>query len=279
MSQTGNEELNELEKKIEYYERELEKLENQRNFPFVYIVVAIPTTILFLILVFISDGLIDLTSGITGALFFSLLFTCGYLVLYQPNKDEIRRQLIHNIKSLKRKRGMLEAGIRGEKAVAHHLSWLPKNCVVLNDIKLPSNKFQPQQIDHLVIGPKGVFHIETKTINGIIVISPEGDWTLIKAINNNLLKEGMESPRHQIQRHEKVLREFLRTHFSGWKIPIISLVVMAHPKTIVEGEDPQLHVVKKDKLIDFITGDRFPDQLTDHQVKRIALSIATNSLE
>ncbi len=279
MSQTGYEEVTELEQKIEYYQKELEKLDNQKNFPFVYIIVAIPTTILFLVVVFISDGLIDLTSGLTGALFFSLLITCGYLVLYQPNKEEIRRQLIHDIKALKRKKGMLEAGARGEKAVAHHLSWLPKNHIVLNNITLPSSKYQSQQMDHLVVGPKGVFHIETKTLNGLIVISPQGDWTQIKAINNSLLREGMESPRHQVQRHERVLREFFRTNFGGWKIPIVSVVVMAHPKTIIDGQDPELRVIKKDKLIDFITDEQLRDQLTDQQAKKIALSLATNSLE
>ncbi len=279
MSQFGYDQVAKIEEKIDYYRQELEKLDHQANFPFIYIIVAIPTTVAFIFLVVISNGLITFTSGITGALFFSLLITCAYLVLYQPNKEEIRRQLIHDIKALRRKKNMLEAGIRGEKAVAHHLSWLPKSYIVINNIQLPSKKYQSQQFDHLVIGPKGVFHLETKTINGMVVISPEGEWTIIKAMQNNVLKEGMDSPLHQIQRHEKVLREFFRNNFSGWRIPIFSTVVMAHPKTIIEGEDARLAVIKKDKLIDFITNEDLKDQLTGQQVKRIALQLATHSLE
>ena len=59
---------------------------------------------------------------------------------------------------------------------------------------------------------------------------------------------------------------------------MISAVVMAHPKSIIEGEDPRLTVIKKDKLLDFINDDHLNDQLSEQQVNQIALKFATHSL-
>ncbi|GAW94270.1 nuclease-related domain-containing protein [Calderihabitans maritimus] len=269
----------ELEEQIAYYKAELERLKNKSNFPYVYIVVAIPTTVLFVTLSIISNGLIDFTSGITAALFFSLLITCAYLVLYQPNREEMIRELVRKIRKLTREKAKLEAGIKGEREVAYHLRWLPKSYIVLNDIKLPSEKYETQQFDHIVVGPNGLFHLETKSVNGIVVISETGDWTLIKAVRNNLVREGMDSPHHQIQRHEMVLREFLKANLATIKVPLRSVVVMAHPKTIVEGEDPHLPVIKKDKLLDFIQNYESERRLNKKEVRQVALALVQGSVE
>lgn len=278
LGEEGNNPLKEIEEKITYYQCQLEKINSKKTFPYVYIVVAIPTTILFIILTIISEGLLDFTSGITGALFFSLLITCSYLVLYQPNKDEMAKQIIRKLKKLQREKGKLEAGLRGEREVAYILRWLPKRYISMHNIVIPSDRFEPQQIDHLVIGPNGVFHLETKSINGVIIIGENGAWTMIKAVQNQLVREGMDSPRAQIQRHELVLREFFNNHFN-FKISIKSLVVMAHPQTIIEGEDPTLEVVKKDRLIDYIKNYTCEKELKPKQVRQIALALARHIVD
>lgn len=263
--------LENINAKIEYYQQELDAIKNQKEFPFIYMVVALPTTAIFLVLAIVSDGLIDFSIAITGALFFSLLFTCAYLVLYQPNREEMQSQLQRQLAILHKEKNKLEAGLKGEREVAYILGWLPKNFVSLNNIYLPTEDFETQQLDHLVIGPPGVIHVETKTINGAVLIDEKGDWTVLKAAQNKIVREGMDSPLPQIRRHEIILQSFLKEHFPEFSIPIYSIVVMANSRTIIEGQDPHLTVLKKDKLNEYIKSLPTDTALTPDTIKRIAL--------
>lgn len=265
--------LQTINAKIDYYQRELDALKKQKEFPFIYIVVALPTTAIFLVLAVVSDGLIDFTVAITGALFFSLLFTCAYLVLYQPNREEMQEKLQRQLSNLHKEKNKLEAGIRGEKEVAYILSWLPKQFIALHNIYLSSQELETQQFDHIVIGPPGIIHLETKTINGAIIIDDKGDWTVLRAAKNKINREGMDSPLLQIQRHEAILQSFLKEKFPELTVNIHGIVVMANSRTIIEGQDPHLTVLKKDKLNEYIKSLKTSTPLSQEIIKNIALSI------
>lgn len=265
--------LQTINAKIDYYQRELDALKKQKEFPFIYIVVALPTTAIFLVLAVVSDGLIDFTVAITGALFFSLLFTCAYLVLYQPNREEMQEKLQRQLSNLHKEKNKLEAGIRGEKEVAYILSWLPKQFIALHNIYLSSQELETQQFDHIVIGPPGIIHLETKTINGAIIIDDKGDWTVLRAAKNKINREGMDSPLLQIQRHEAILQSFLKEKFPELTVNIHGIVVMANSRTIIEGQDPHLTVLKKDKLNEYIKSLKTSTPLSQETIKNIALSI------
>ncbi|NMC58653.1 MAG: NERD domain-containing protein, partial [Candidatus Methanofastidiosa archaeon] len=65
-------------------------------------------------------------------------------------------------------------GDEGEKLVSLYLEDLPGGYFVFNDVKIPGGK---GNIDHLVIGPTGIFVIETKNYSGYYKI--EGNnWYL-----------------------------------------------------------------------------------------------------
>ncbi|MHB1126405.1 MAG: nuclease-related domain-containing protein [Bacillota bacterium] len=262
--------IRELEDKIANHRSELYKLQNRRTFPYVYIMVAVPTTVLFVVLAVISQGLLDMTTAITGSLFCSLLLTCTYIVLFQPNRDEMVRELTHRINQLTREKARLESGLRGEQEVAYHLRWLPQGYLVFHNILLESSRLGFQQIDHLVVGPNGVFHLETKNINGMLVISDAGDWTLVKSTKDGLSRQGMDSPHHQVNRHEQVINDILKTALPKITVPVVSIVVMAHPKTIIEGKDPSLVVLKKDKLITYVQQWSSGKTLTPKVVRNVA---------
>ena len=68
--------------------------------------------------------------------------------------------------------GALVFGRKGESAVTKTLKSLPDDYVVLNDIVLPDRK---GNVDHVLIGPNGVFVIETKNYSGFIKCE-EDDW-------------------------------------------------------------------------------------------------------
>ena len=60
----------------------------------------------------------------------------------------------------------------GESAVTRALCGLPDEYVLLNDLMLPDGK---GNVDHLVIGPKGLYVIETKNYSGDVKCDRD-DW-------------------------------------------------------------------------------------------------------
>ncbi len=71
-----------------------------------------------------------------------------------------------------KKRTELRKGANGEAAVAFILDNLPDSFCVINDLSTKKSN-----IDHLVVGPTGVFALDTKTWRGII--SPDGNGELL----------------------------------------------------------------------------------------------------
>lgn len=144
-----------------------------------------------------------------------------------------------------------ESGAHGEANVRYNLKWL-EDYKVINDVQVP-NKLESQQIDHIVIGKNGIFHLETKnhggTYGGIININKEGDWSITK--NNNV--QGMENPLNQVRRHERVIKEFVENQFPDKAIPIKAIIVLSNEKTMLEGqENSPITVLKLERLNDFI---------------------------
>jgi hypothetical protein len=273
--------IDQVNEKIAYCENQLGMVKHQKKFPFVYLTVAFPTTGFFILGSILSKGIVDIFSAIIGGLFFSLLISCVYIVVIQPDKEEVEEELKYELKNLSKLKGKLEAGKKGEMEIAYYLTWLNNNYHAFNDICIYSEKYGNQQIDHLVVGPNGIFHLETKNINGTIKITDTGDWILEKKLRNQLLVEGMESPHHQIRRHELVLKDLLAQHFKPKelaKLHLEPIVAMANSRTIIEGKDPVLEVVKKDKLVYHLENAGNPRVLSNEEVKKIALIIALNCI-
>ena len=69
-------------------------------------------------------------------------------------------------------------GMSGERHVGQVMAReLPQEYVLINGLKLPRGA---GDIDHLVVGPTGVFLLETKTMAGRIVCEPDGSWRRTK---------------------------------------------------------------------------------------------------
>lgn len=94
-------------------------------------------------------------------------------------------------------------GAAGEEAVAHELDKLPDGWFVVNDVRVGGS-----QIDHIVLGPKGVFCIETKH-SGTVRIDKGGNFYRIE----KRMWVPANSPAVQNMRHIKGLKEFLGQQF------------------------------------------------------------------
>ena len=165
-------------------------------------------------------------------------------------------------------------GKTGEAAVDYVLKWLPASYrVVAKDctgkygekvILLKNSAFsdEHQEFDHLVIGPQGVFNIETKNYSGKLDVDRAGNWSRLKKGETEWAAE--ENPAQQLFRHHVLLQSIV-----GDSVPIIDVICMSHPALMITGqENSRIPIVKKDLLADFIVNYR-PAGLTPEAVSAI----------
>lgn len=170
------------------------------------------------------------------------------------------------IKSGKRKRrkvvareaGIREAGAAGERETAHQLSYIGREYVTFHGIKLRGGG-RVQEFDHFVIGPNGVFHLETKHWKGKISFE-----------KNGLFRDGEPAadPTAQLYRHEYVLKELLRSE--GQSAEVHGLLVFTHPQATVQGKPPAFTAVRADRLVHEIRERRSKRPLSKADIQRIA---------
>ncbi len=95
------------------------------------------------------------------------LFAALLLLMWLVPKLTFRR-----MDELAKERESMRKGAAGEKSVAHTLSKLPDEFRVLNDVQTPTGN-----LDHVVVGPTGVFVVETKNWRGIVGADGKGELT------------------------------------------------------------------------------------------------------
>lgn len=129
----------------------------------------------------------------------------------------------------------LAAGVEGEQFVADELGrTLGDDWVLLRGYKNSRG-----EIDHLLLGPKGMVAIEVKNING--TVHCDGDsWRVDKYDRyGNLVEQysigdrgaRQRSPSVQLNEPADALEEFLRSR--GQDVGVLRVVLLAHPKSKV----------------------------------------------
>jgi hypothetical protein len=77
------------------------------------------------------------------------------------------------LNELEKKRAAMRKGTTGENAVAHILKDFPEDFRVINGLTTPFG-----DLDHVVIGPTGVYIIDTKNWKGVVVADGKGELLL-----------------------------------------------------------------------------------------------------
>jgi Nuclease-related domain/TadE-like protein len=141
----------------------------------------------------------------------------------------------------------LVMGMSGERHVGHVLAReLPDEYVLINGLKLPR---APGDIDHLVVGPNGLFLLETKTMAGRIVCEPDGTWRRTRVGRAGTAYAAyIGDPAAQVQRNIFAVRACLRRRLPGLvrhtPLWIEGLVVFAHPRTELEAGHSHVPAVR-----------------------------------
>lgn len=163
-------------------------------------------------------------------------------------------------------------GIGGEQTVIDALSSLDNNYYLINDIILPERN---GNIDHLVLGPNGIFVIETKNYEGNIICYGD-DWYR-RYLGYNASKDyPMESPSRQVKRNAVNLKQFLlnkndeeyirRTWVNG-------IVVFTNPYVNLELNDPSVAILRPEELCDHIKLLKCQDFFSLNELNAIADTI------
>lgn len=101
-------------------------------------------------------------------------------------------------------RNTLDAGLRGQRNAVEILSLLGDDYYLVNNLKLPG---RADDIDHIIVGPNGVFALESKNHRGRIFCE-DGRWFQSKTSRGGRPqpKEEIRDPVRQLKRNVDYLR-------------------------------------------------------------------------
>jgi len=133
---------------------------------------------------------------------------------------------------------------------------LPDAYVLINGLALPRGS---GDIDHLVVGPSGVFLLETKTMAGRIVCTPDGTWQRTRIGRGGTSYVAyIGDPAAQVQRNIYAVRECLRRRlphlYSGRPLWLEGVLVFPHPRTELVTEHSRVPAVRLADLTPRICG-------------------------
>ena len=169
----------------------------------------------------------------------------------------INHWVMRGVSRNEHERARLRKGTLGEAAVGLILEGLPDSYIVFND---PGKR--RGNIDHIVIGPTGIFVIDTKNWRGVITPDSQGE----------LLCNGKSTGRGEVK---SLLRSIasLRT-----KINVLThredfiQGMIAFPLARVEarwGTTRNVHCVTDDRILDYIQHYNFSRRLKDEEIELI----------
>lgn len=137
--------------------------------------------------------------------------------------------------------GMWRAGLRGEKNVDYHLSFIPNSYHIMHHVRLKNHDNQYYfQIDTLMLTPSFIYSLEVKNYSGELFFDKASNQ-LIKIKNGK--KEGYANPIIQAQRHAFQLRKWFKKHKFP-PLPIEYGVVISNPATIIETTPDNYYIFK-----------------------------------
>ena len=162
---------------------------------------------------------------------------------------------------LDKQRTDLRKGARGEVVVGFILADLPESFCVINDL---TTRFG--NIDHVVVGPTGVFAIDTKTWRGIISADGKGE----------LLLNGRPSSGEKA--HVKIfvgrimeVRDRVKALIPGFDLFIEGVFVFTSAFVDAKwGKTGNVNCLRDDQIHDYIADKKRLTKLTNQEIEKIA---------
>ena len=173
-------------------------------------------------------------------------------------------------------------GRTGEQQVRSTLRReLPDEYVLINGLLVPR---AAGDIDHVVVGPSGVFLLETKTMAGHIVCEADGTWRRTKLGRGGTTYAGfIGDPAAQVKRNIMAVRACLQERvpalFGGVPLWVEGVVVFAHPRSALTVEHSRVTAMRLDDAAQHIRSHRPRRPLDAQDVDRVVGALLSASRE
>jgi hypothetical protein len=144
--------------------------------------------------------------------------------------------------------GRFQGGAEGEARVSEELRMrLPDSYLILNDISVRSGSRSAQN-DHIVLGPNGIFVIETKAYSGTLSGKAEDDYLeQVKEWQGKRTATKIKNPLPQNEYHLEIVCERMKE--GGFATDdVVSVVVFTNPRVKLRIEGAQAPIVRPEFL-------------------------------
>jgi hypothetical protein len=137
-------------------------------------------------------------------------------------------------------RSQLEAGLRGQNRMTEVLARLDDDYYLLNNLSLPG---RADDVDHMVVGPNGIFALETKNHRGRIFWR-EGEWYQAKVSRKGRPQpeEPIRDPSQQLKQNVDYLRSCINhtdpALSQRTRLWIEGAAVFTHPTVMLDLPQP-----------------------------------------
>ncbi len=134
---------------------------------------------------------------------------------------------------MKQKSDALASGLSGEAATAQIVAALPDNYCGFQNLKVTFDGKQ-SELDMVVVGPTGVFIIETKNMGGTVVGNYDNPQWVQKKIGQQgtPYSRNFYNPVKQVGTHTYRLAHFLREN--GINVHVDNMVYFSNPDTVIQ---------------------------------------------
>jgi len=147
------------------------------------------------------------------------------------------------------------SGPQGEERVGEELQKLSDDYVMVHNAVIPPST---GDIDYIVVGPSGIFVIETKNVGGNIFCDKDA-WSRYKiGSGGKTFPLGIGNPSRQAKRSAKTLKDFILKHkekIFGRRSPhlwVHSILVFTNKNVTLNLKNPTIDVLSVEELNKFI---------------------------
>lgn len=154
---------------------------------------------------------------------------------------------------------IMKSGDRGEFKVQAVLRVLEKpnsRYHVFHNIKLGPDSEHTNEYDTVIVGPNGIFHIETKNYGGerggIIDIDSQQNWILHKKSGYSKM---ITNPAGQVESHEYRLKGFLNKVVGVRNLPTQGIIVLSCDNIKVrvnQNRETSIPILNRHELVPYI---------------------------
>jgi hypothetical protein len=163
-----------------------------------------------------------------------------------------------------RKYRIYSGGWEGEKQVAKLLSSkLSDDYILINDLYLHNG-----DIDHIVLGPSGIFVLETKNWNGDITCNGD-EWQRVGKRNFK------GSPSRQVKRNAAKIKHIIDSSqaFRSLGVWVEGIVVFTNNHATLHLNNPTVFILKLPQLPNYITTHGSSNNYSGQQIEAIGKEI------